>query len=236
MKKYNDTAVAVTNIGKDLVFKYCLKSPEYFCSKYNCALEIIENVRYGIRGQDDYNYLTFEKNQIYELFDTYDRILRVDTDILITPTCPNVFTIVPQDKIGVVYEDIGSRKAHRRKQILNVQNALGDIKWRTGYFNSGVVLVSKEHKELFKITDKDIHIIINKLSGAKEQNLLNYRVKKFDYEIHELDFRFNHTRIFSESWNGSQDRLDSYIIHYAGHQKSKQRMIRKDYKKLFHKY
>jgi len=31
-----------------------------------------------------------------------------------------------------------------------------------------------------------------------------------------LPYLFNHQRVFSEKWNGSPSRFDSYIIHYAG--------------------
>jgi len=229
---YN-TAIAVVNIGKDNIFKYCLHSLEYFCDKYKCGLEIIESSKYKIEGFDGYNYAILEKNQIFDLFDRYDRILRVDTDVLINPFCPNVFDIVPREKIGAVFEDVGSRENNRRRHIQEAQKILGMIDWDSGYFNSGVIIVSKEHRDLFKLTDKVIQTIVHEMSGAKEQTLLNYRVRKYGYEVHELDFRFNHTRIFSEPWNGSPSRLDSFIIHYAGHQKSKQRLIKKDFKQLF---
>ncbi len=234
MENKHHTAIAVVNIGKDKVFKYCLKSLEYYCNKYSLALEIINEIKYDIKGSDGYNYLTFEKNQIFELFDKYERILRVDTDILISPLCPNVFEMVPREKVGVVYEDVGSRKTNRRKKIIEAQNALGNIDWTDGYFNSGIIIVSKEHRKLFELTEEDIHTILTSgISDFKEQTFLNYRVHRYGFQVHALDFRFNHTRIFSEPWNGSPNRLDSFITHYAGDQKVKARMMKRDYKKLF---
>jgi lipopolysaccharide biosynthesis glycosyltransferase len=226
--------VAVVNIGRGETFKYCLKSIENYCKKYGFALEIMENVKYNIQGNDNYNYLTFEKNQIYELFGKYDRILRVDSDVLITPICPNMFDIVPREKVGAVYEDVGSRKENRRKRIREVKEALGDVDWESGYFNSGVLVVSNEHKELFRITERDIQTIKDlKIIWSKEQTFLNYRVRMYGFEVHALDFRFNHTRIFSEKWNRKANRLKSFIIHYAGPQNVKLRMIRRDYGRVF---
>jgi lipopolysaccharide biosynthesis glycosyltransferase len=83
MNSDHNVAIAVVNIGKEDIFMYCLKSLEYFCEKYSCSLEIIESSKYKIEGYDGYNYAILEKNQIFDLFDRYDRILRVDTDVLI---------------------------------------------------------------------------------------------------------------------------------------------------------
>jgi len=173
------------NIGKANVFKYCLKSLEYYCKKYSVALEIINESKYDIKGSDGYNYLTFEKNQIFELFDEYERILRVDTDILISPLCPNVFEMVQREKVGVVYEDVGSRKNNRRNKIIEAQNALGNIDLTADYFNSGIIIVSKEYRKLFELTEDDIHTILTRgISDFKEQTFLNYRAHRYGFQVH----------------------------------------------------
>tara|TARA_B100000700_G_C15056796_1_gene863249 strand:- start:881 stop:1588 length:708 start_codon:yes stop_codon:yes gene_type:complete len=147
----------------------------------------------------------------YDLHEEYDRILHLDSDILLTPECPNLFDHVPYDSIATVYEDVGSRKPQRVQCMLNAQNQFGDIGWRDGYINTGVFLTSKCHRDIFQpingrfFTDwgtDDVHI--------------GYQIKKLGYKVAPLDYQFNHMTMFSEAWNGSPDRFDSHIIHYAG--------------------
>ncbi len=231
-----ENAIAVINISKDKIFKICKKTLVKYCNKYDIALEVITEPRFNILGTDTaYNYLIFEKNQIYDLFKDYNRILRLDADILITPHCPNIFEVVPLDKIGIVFEDVGPKKIDRRKTIKQIQLELGGVGWEKGYFNSGVIVTSKLHKEIFNITDKKNIKIIEKLrlSHAKEQSLLNYRVRELGFELFELDFKFNHiTKIFSGQCVGNPNKFNSYILHYAGNQKHKLKSMKFDYKNL----
>ena len=44
----------------------------------------------------------------YDLFNEYDRILSLDSDVVITPRCPDIFKTVDFENIGTVYEDKGS--------------------------------------------------------------------------------------------------------------------------------
>lgn len=231
-------AIAVININRDKLFKICEKTLEEYCKNYKIALEIITEKKFDINGIDTtYNYLTFEKNQIYDLFNKYDRILRLDADILITSHCPNLFEIVPIDKIGIVFEDIGPKRKERRKVIKEIQNELGSVGWKTGYFNSGVILASEEHKEIFNLDHRIIEVIKNlKTRYAKEQTFLNYKIRDLGFELFELDFKFNHIlKIFNGPWIGNPNRYDSFIIHYAGNQKIKLRNMKSDFKKLWEK-
>ena len=75
--------------------------------------------------------------QFYDLFDTYDRILSLDTDILILRSCLNIFEVVPEEKIGTIFEDKGSRQKDRRKRIKKIQTEKEDIGWTEGYINTG---------------------------------------------------------------------------------------------------
>jgi len=148
---------------------------------------------------------------IYYLLKEYDRILNLDSDIVINKTCPNLFEMVPADKIGVVFEDKGSRRKSRRIRIRKIQEAWGDIGWRKGYLNGGMVLVSRAHGEIY-----------NNQTGRHWEGLgfaqlhLGYHIHRLGFEIYELDWRFNHMSLFSEKWNGSPSRFNSFIIHYAG--------------------
>tara|TARA_R100000008_G_C3575379_1_gene164894 strand:- start:1051 stop:1755 length:705 start_codon:yes stop_codon:yes gene_type:complete len=170
----------------------------------------------------------------YDLHAIYDRILHLDSDMLLTPDCPDLFKEVPYDQIGSIYEDLGSRKHQRVQCMMNAQSQYGDIGWRENYINTGVFVTSKMHRDIYqKINNKyfvdwgtdDIHI--------------GYLIKKLGYTIKELPYQFNHMTMFSEAWNGSPDRFDSHIIHYAGRGifdsgiSNKIEQARADYRRLY---
>ncbi len=148
---------------------------------------------------------------IQDLLNEYDRVLNLDSDMVINKNCPNLFEIVPTDKIGVIFEDRGSRGRDRRKRISKIQTAWGDIGWRQGYINIGTFLVSQLHKQIF-----------NPFKGQYWQQLgfadvhFGYQIHRLKFKIFELHWKYNHISMFSESWNGEPSRFNSHIIHYAG--------------------
>lgn len=226
--KYNTKAIFVVNINRDLDFKYCLPSLQIYSQKTNADLIVIDKPKYNFNIKGNYNYSTFEKNQIYTFLDKYERILRVDSDVIITPNAPDYFEFDPS-YFYVSREDVGSRKNNRLNEIKVIQSSLGVIPgWSDFYFNSGVVLASNIHKEAFNISRIDFS---KNLGQFKEQNVLNWNVNNLNFKLKDLGKDFNHTRIFEESEFNS-NRLASNIIHYAGQRKRENRM-EKDYFKLF---
>lgn len=150
--------------------------------------------------------------QFYELFDEYDRILSIDSDVIIRSFCPNIFDLIPVEKIATVLEDKGSREADRRNRLKLMQDKFGNIGLESGYINTGFALFSKEHKDLFKERDE------NNLwmDFGYDDVYLRYMIHKFNFEIVELSYKFNHMSMFSEDWNENKSRFDSYVMHYAG--------------------
>jgi len=143
------------------------------------------------------------KMRIAELLWVYERILYLDSDVLVRPECPDLFDLVPADKFGAwlastVNPGFGPL-------IANVQDTLGDIGWRDGYFNSGVMVVARMHRPAFNKQ-------IDYTDAMQDQTLLNYRVQKLGFPIHDIGHRFNHTGAADRV----ADRAGSFIIHYAG--------------------
>jgi len=146
------------------------------------------------------------------LLEEYDRILLIDSDIFITRECPNIFDIVPTTHVGTIFEDKGSRQDHRRSLIKAVQDKREDVGWREGYINTGVFVISKEHKIIFDEIDIDSLW----LDFGFDDVELGYQINKLNIPIHELSFKFNHMSMFSEEVLGNNSRFDSYCIHFAG--------------------
>ena len=221
--------IFIVSINRDNYLQYCLPSVELYCEKYNIDLKVVTTPKYNLPVTNEYNYNTFEKNQIYDFIDEYDRVLRLDSDVIVTPHCPNYFTTDP-NYIYVSNEDVGSRKQQRTNEIKLIQQSLGKIKnWKNGYFNSGVILFSKQHKEIFNIKELDL---TKNLGSFKEQNVLNWKVHNLNFPIKDLGRDFNHTRIYEESWCNS-DRKKANIIHYAGSQNIKEMKMKEDFKYFF---
>ena len=149
--------------------------------------------------------------EVYNLLSEYDRVLCLDCDMLITKNCPDIFKVVPEDMIGSIYEDKGSRKGDRLSRINQIQRSFGDVGWRGNYTNAGTFILSKEHRDIFlPVNGKywndrgsvDVH--------------LSYNIHKYGFKVYELEYKWNHMTMFSELWNNNANRFDSYIIHYAG--------------------
>jgi hypothetical protein len=151
----------------------------------------------------------YEILQCYDLFESYERILAIDSDVLVTPSCPNLFDVVPSDCIGTIYEDRFSRKRDRRERIRLIQVKFGDIGWRKGYINTGVFLCSRIHRELFAYpSDKKVW-----LNPGHDDAFLGYRIHALNFRVFELPDEFNHMSMFSEL---GKNRLKAHMIHYAG--------------------
>jgi hypothetical protein len=148
--------------------------------------------------------------KVREMLLDYDRVLCLDADMLINNDCPNIFDLVPEDMVGTIYEDKGSRQANRRRRLMDLQSAWGDVGWREGYTNAGTFLVSRMHRDIFLPHNGEYF-----LGWGSADLHMAYNIHKYGFKVFELDFRWNHMTMFSEPWNGA-DRFDSYIIHYAG--------------------
>jgi hypothetical protein len=172
--------------------------------------------------------------ELHALLEKYDRVLSLDTDTLILPSCPNPFKKVSEDCIGSIFEDKGSRQNQRRALIHRVQDRFGNVGWETGYINTGVFLASSCHRDIFQPIDgeywdgwgfDDIH--------------LGWQIHKHNFPIHELHWKWDHMTMFSERWNNGASRFNSFIIHYAGQGRfngkfrHRQAQIEHDYRKVY---
>jgi len=140
----------------------------------------------------------------------FDRILFLDSDIIIRDDTPSLFDIVPEDCVGIFNEGYYTPRSvclHEVKAVYNV-----DLPGWNGkdYFNTGVMLVSRQHRHLFKISDQ-IKPLRNSFG---EQTYLNMRLIQSKQNIYHLDYDFNRMCVMDKITG--KTRLSSYIVHYAG--------------------
>lgn len=153
----------------------------------------------------------WEKFQIFDLLNTYHRILFIDTDIIIRDDAPNLFDLVPQDELGAFNE---APFTARSKELMIDCCKAYDLKlekWDGEYYNTGVLVVSRNHKYLFEKPEKEY-------CSFYEQTYLNMKIadsiNKNDLKVNNINYKFN--RMTCMDLILGEDRHASYFIHYAG--------------------
>jgi len=180
--------------------KYTHPSLKAYAEKINAEFIVI--------GKDNPNYITqkYNKFEIYNLLNKYDRIIYLDTDIILRDDCPNLFEVVPKTKLGMYNEAmLGERFSYLRDASEVYQEPLKD--WDHKFYNSGVMVISRMHKRVFRLP-KMADII------ETDQPWINLRIQNDKIEMHDLSYKFNRMSEFDQ--HIGINRLDSYVIHYAG--------------------
>lgn len=202
VKSLKDNLVLTISIGEyhQNLSNYTLPSIKKYADKIGADfINITEN---------DPNYITqkWNKFNIYTLLNKYKRILYLDIDLIIREDCPNLFDIVPENKLGMFNE---GRYAARFEYLEQASNYYKEPlkKWEGKFYNSGVMVISRMHKQIFKMpTGVDF--------VETDQPYINLRILNDKIEMFDLDYKYNRMDILDKFTGIS--RLDSYIVHYAG--------------------
>jgi ADP-heptose:LPS heptosyltransferase len=157
----------------------------------------------------------WEKFLFHDLLNKYDRIIYLDTDLIVREDCPNLFDIVPYNQIGAFNE---ARFVPREYALLETMKAYDydpeKINWNGKYYNTGVMVISKCHKVFFKKPDIEF-------SNYYEQSYLNLMIaleesKKTSEDTPLMfDLSYNFNRMTCLDFSG-EVRQAAFIIHYAG--------------------
>jgi len=154
--------------------------------------------------------MCYEKLQVRDYLDHYDRVLYLDTDVLVRKDTPNLFEIVPWGFLGAV--------VHPKERLGNImslntvtEGALKhfDVPYSEKhlggkYFNAGVYVCDRTHRDLLFNEPKEFHDVWG------EQTWMNIQAVINEVPLFELPYTFNHFyRVQTAT------RLDSYIIHYT---------------------
>lgn len=156
----------------------------------------------------------WEKFRIFNLLSQYDRIIYFDTDIIIREDCPNLFDIVPRSQLGI-FNEMPFTKG--RGHSLNASCKEYDIKldkWDGKYYNTGVMVISREHRYLFKKPEKETFNFYEQgyLNAIIARESDKFRESKLIFNLH---YKFN--RMTCMDLVTGEERFASYIIHYAGY-------------------
>ncbi len=161
----------------------------------------------------------FNKFELGALLKSYDRMLYLDTDILIAPWADDLFEKIPEHNFAATYihnNDPDSSPAISKGWIKGdielVQQIFGDIPWNGEYFNSGVMHFNSGHQELFQRgLEMSETWWSNKQRIFSDQTIFNYLVAESGMKTMDLGHVYNHTPAF----NHIAHRYESQLIHYV---------------------
>lgn len=150
----------------------------------------------------------WEKFQIFDLLEKYERILYLDADTIVREDCPDLFQLVPEDHIGLFNEAPFTDRS--KELMIDICRQYGVFLdgWNGKYYNTGVMVISRAHRDLFKKPEKEV-------SSFYEQSYLNMILAGAKPKIHELTHHFNRMTCMDRFLG--EDRHASYIVHYAGY-------------------
>ena len=142
--------IPVIDLGNGRSSKYdrCIDSWKRWCDKNDCELfvldeEVLPHSQMPVSWQRYYVFDLLEANEI-----DYDQVMYVDADTIPHPDCPNVFEM--SDRKFCFVHNEGSYDWILRS-IENYSKYFFDgymIPW-CDYFDSGMMIFNKDHKEFF---------------------------------------------------------------------------------------
>ena len=187
----NKVCIVTLSIGDRPWFKYVKKYLDLYAKKNNYDL-IVEK---KTKSKED-NFSSFrhfacaEKFFLGEYLNYYDRLILLDDTCMLSPLLEPLDHLVPKDKIGCWVE--GNRKdknldsyLRQNAKIYNLKNVLPNNR----FFNSGVLVFSKKHIDLFKLDDDFKKIEID--TKFPNQGYLSVKAFKLKYQLYDLGENYN---------------------------------------------
>jgi lipopolysaccharide biosynthesis glycosyltransferase len=147
----------------------------------------------------------YDKYQLYHVLSLYDRAIFLDADTIVRPDCPNLFIQVPEPCVGGFNEL--AEHAQQKEHLERFCQELGIAPLPCPhYLNTGVLVVSAAHRELFADPERvPAHL------PWPDQTHLNVRLLSHRVPVHFLPWNYN---CMHAHQCGNYLR-ESFIIHYS---------------------
>lgn len=146
----------------------------------------------------------------YNLLVEYDRVIVIGSNVIVRDDAPNLFDIVPNNKIGAL--DEGHFRSCTEEWIESKNHYKDEYveKWEGKWYNCDIMVISRQHRHIFK----NPHFY-NQDDTPHPKFLINRRIQSNDkIEVELLSERYNRLHFMDEKVGTS--RLSSYFINYAG--------------------
>ncbi len=151
------------------------------------------------------------------LLDEYERIFYLDWDTLVHPRCPDLFELVPPGCVGGTLERAPMDVVYRRL-VLRESCIMYGIDYpdsedlREQWFNTGVIVFSREHRGLFEPPPE-----LHRMRGLWDMPFFNTQLLRLGFEFWDLGFRFNYLAGLLTKPAGERPPVeDAYVFHATG--------------------
>jgi lipopolysaccharide biosynthesis glycosyltransferase len=224
-------------------FEWSIKSWKDYAKRWDCEIFVLDQPLMDIEWMKP----NWFKMYILDILDAngidYDQVLYVDYDTIVTPDAPNIFQLTD----------------HKFAAVRN----FGDMDWVCrsienyskfvfdgftfpyyNYFNSGVMVFNKKHKELFKglqeFYQKNRDKLIwmqNTYCVGNDQPVFNFFVNHYipnDYKVLDYEWNMQDMMRFEVLGDDMLHTRYGYVSHYnAGTPPSSQYWMEKTYRYLY---
>ncbi|MEZ9369811.1 glycosyltransferase [Shewanella sp. 10N.286.51.B2] len=209
-------AIFTLAIGDNPMYKAALESFQAYADKVGADLVVSEELHYPL-NIDNKNYdaspAWSEKLYMAELLKEYDRVLYIDADMIIAPWAENIFE--RYNALDTIYMFNEGAIKDRTEHAEKISSILGQVDWpsengKTVYFNSGMILASKESNLFTNASAQEMQKICNEVKFY-DQTYINYLIfrEKINYVC--IDKAFNRMPLL-----GQDGYKEASFIHYAG--------------------
>jgi hypothetical protein len=197
--------IVIVDIGDSKYSKYCIDSWRQWARKYGIEVLVIDDNLDIDKSIEPHWYKTFALSILENSSVEFNRVAIVDNDTIVNPKCPNFFELLTDDEIGVSIDDTNYDWIIRSIECYkeNVFRDFNDVS-PFEYFNSGFMLLSKHHKDIFNsITKfvqnnyKSLQDVQLKYGVGRDQTALNFLIRHFieteykDICMKFLDIKYN---------------------------------------------
>lgn len=203
-------AVVTICIGEvyDKIGKFTHPSIERYAEKIGADFIVIDKTN---RSSPHW-----EKFQIFQFLNKYERIIFLDSDLIVREDCPNLFDVVPPSKLGA-FNELPFTENRQESLYQACKDYEVNLKsWNGKYYNTGVLVISRIHKYLFKKPDKETFNFYEQgylnMIFAKELRTNESYIEGIVF--YDLPYKFNRMACM-DRFTG-EERHGSYIVHYAG--------------------
>jgi lipopolysaccharide biosynthesis glycosyltransferase len=165
---------------------------ERYAEKHNLDLFIMREECSIIKSKFDERNVkwspSYNRLFAYDLFNIYDRILWIGSDVLVNPYAPNIFEEVPENMIGGYVEHYQGTPHHAGDICMDCYNAFKVLPDQ--YINIDVMLVDKSLKDIYNYHNNNMVDSIN-LGKWADQDYMNYYIKKNNIPLYDLTYKWN---------------------------------------------
>ena len=227
MKSKNIVVIPAMSGLDDISYKeYCINSWDYWCKKNDVQLFVLDESIVDVTEMKP----TWQRWHVLDILDAseieYNQVALVDIDTMIRWDAPNIFdqtnnlfsACIDNDNIGWVKQSIDGYQKYFRHIRFD---------WTT-YFNCGMIVLNKQHKNLCKqITDfwynnsAELTNVQNTLRKGTDQTPVNYLVRSSSHDLRILDKKWNLTHLNRKEIIQDFMFVDcGYIWHFNGFDKA----------------